>query len=266
MNGQQFTKSHSGVMSRRRSNRRTGRNTLLCESLEARHLLSAVPGMESNWVMADDSIQFAADAAGFVYTARLDEGAYKLSKYDAGGNPVMEDVTLLSGAGLDFVPGDFVVTYDLLYVHDDGSIYVGGTFSEGIDFADADAADLVSRGETDVFVAKFDDTGEWVWSERFGGAGADELVAFDVDSTGNVIATGSFAKTATFDTGDPNLSLTSTLSRKLVPQFVFKLDADTGAPAWARQLQDSGELSVRDIEVSGSEDLPRSLCSPLLPE
>ena len=78
-------------------------------------------------------------------------------------------------------------------------------------------------------------------------------MAFDVDGDGNVVATGSFSRTATFDTGDTDHSLTSTLNRKLVPQFVFQLESTTGAPAWARQLQDSGELNVRDIEVSGSE-------------
>ncbi len=256
MNGRQCTKSHSGVMSRRRSNRRLGRTKLLSELLEARHLLSAVPGMESNWVMADDSIQFATDADGFVYTGRLDEGAYKLSKYEADGTRVseMQDVTLLSAAGLNYVPlNSFIVTYDLLYVHDDGSIYVGGTFSGTVDFADSNMDDLTSAGETDVFVAKFNSGGAGVWSQRFGGPAADELVAFDVDGAGNVIAAGSFSRTATFDTGDTGHSLTSTLNRKLIPQFVFKLDSSTGAPVWERQLQDAGEVRVHDVEVGDSE-------------
>ena len=164
MNRHLLTSMHARRAKIRRSNLRTGRERLLFELLEARHLLAAVPGMESNWVMADDSIQFATDADGFVYTARLDEGAYKLSKYEADGNRVseMQDVTLLSAAGLIDVPlSSFVVAYDLLYVHDDGSIYVGGTFSGTVDFADSNLDDLTSAGDTDVFIAKFDSGGEW---------------------------------------------------------------------------------------------------------
>ena len=46
-----------------------------------------------------------------------------------------------------------------------------------------------------------------MWSQRFGGSEQETLDAFDVDSSGNVITTGNFGGTATFETfdsGDPS--------------------------------------------------------------
>ena len=229
------------------------------ESLEARHLLSAVPGMESNWVLPDAGVQVAAGADGSVYAARvdMDAGRYYLTRYDAAGelDPTLDSKALFDGDGLDYRMTYDGRARDFLYVHDDGGIYVGGTFSGSIDFTldTPTSPDLVSRGDTDVFVARFDSTGEYEWSQRFGGPDADSLVAFDVDSSGDLIATGSFEDTATFDTGQ---SLTSTV-RKDTAQFVFKLDASALVPGdavWYRQLQDSGALDVWDVEVSDTGD------------
>jgi hypothetical protein len=230
------------------------------EPLEAKHLLSAVPGMESNWILPDAGVQVASGPDGFVYTARMDAGTYYLTRYDAAGDLDLTfgSVGLFSGDGLVYPMSYGGRASDFLYI-DDGGINVGGTFNGSIDFTPTiPDDDLVSSGDTDVFIARFNSAGAYEWSQRFGGPDADSLVAVDVDSSGDLIATGSFEGTATFHTGQ---SLTSTINKDTA-QFVFKLDASpyapvpgTGDPVWYRQLQDRGELDVWDVEVSDTDDL-----------
>ena len=170
-------------------------------------------------------------------------GTYNLSRYDSSGliDPTMSGVPLFAGNGLKSM---FV---------DSSGIYVGGTFTENIDFdmdgiVDPTATDLISAGDTDVFIAKFPSDGAGVWSQRFGGPEADSLVAFDVDSSGNVFATGTFGGTATFS--DPSSTILVDTISNYVTTFVFKLDDGDGSPIWARQLQDAGGFSPRDMDAS----------------
>ncbi len=233
MNGQIMTNRWPPVARNRRSSRRRSRDRLLFESLEARHLLSG------NWVMDIGGIA-AAGPDGSVYATSLDAGTYYLTRYDANGliDPTMSAVPLFAGNGQTSM---FV---------DSSGIYVGGTFSGDIDLDRDGTAELTSAGDTDVFIAKFNSDGTaGAWSQRFGGPGADSLVAFDVDSLGNVTAAGTFDGTATFSNPADYPGLVDTISN-YVTTFVFKLDNGDGSPIWARQLQDAGGFSPRDMDAT----------------
>jgi hypothetical protein len=78
--------------------------------------------------------------------------------------------------------------------------YVCGTFKRTIDFGDAS---LVSAGSSDIFVAKYNSSGEFRWAKRAGGKAGDIAKAISVDASGNSYVTGGFQGTADF--GDTTL-------------------------------------------------------------
>ncbi|MEZ4372060.1 MAG: hypothetical protein R3B07_14605 [Polyangiaceae bacterium] len=81
-----------------------------------------------------------------------------------------------------------------------GNIIVVGYFSGTINFG---GSDLVSAGGRDVFLAKFDSSGNHLWSKRFGGTKDAFGLGVAVDTTNSIIITGYFSGTASF--GGANL-------------------------------------------------------------
>ncbi|MBK7968298.1 MAG: T9SS type A sorting domain-containing protein [Bacteroidetes bacterium] len=106
-----------------------------------------------------------------------------------------------------------------------GNLYLAGYFQTTVDFnPGAGTNALTSFGENDIFVAKFDPSGNFVWVNRMGGADFDYAYSVDVDATGNIYTTGGFGDIADFDPGAGVTNLTA-LGR--VNAFVHKL---SGSP------------------------------------
>ncbi|MDO9578414.1 MAG: SBBP repeat-containing protein [Candidatus Cloacimonadales bacterium] len=107
-------------------------------------------------------------------------------------------------------------------IDDNGNSYVTGWFEETATFG---SYSLTSSGECDIFAAKMDATGNWLWAAQAGGTGWDEGYGITIDDNGNSYVTGTFGETATFD----SYSLTSGGEEDV---FVAKMDA-TGNWLWA---------------------------------
>jgi hypothetical protein len=93
----------------------------------------------------------------------------------------------------------------------------------------------VSEGGTDIYVAKLDSAGSFIWAKRMGGAdpfGGDRGYGIAVDNLGNAYTTGFFSGTADFDPGTGTYSMTALGSSDI---YVSKLDA-AGNFLWAKQL------------------------------
>ncbi|MDZ4121308.1 MAG: FG-GAP-like repeat-containing protein, partial [Candidatus Cloacimonadaceae bacterium] len=86
-----------------------------------------------------------------------------------------------------------------------GNSYVVGSFSSIATFG-AYTINSGSDQTSDIFVAKLDNSGEYVWVVQAGGSFSDNGNDIALDSTGSIVITGSFRGTASF--GD--ISLTST--------------------------------------------------------
>lgn len=78
-----------------------------------------------------------------------------------------------------------------------GFLYVGGFFEDTAWFENTM---LVSRGNTDAFVAKYDMNGNVVWAQQAGGPELDFISSLDVDQNGNVYAGGVYEKSLRADT------------------------------------------------------------------
>jgi hypothetical protein len=104
----------------------------------------------------------------------------------------------------------------------DGSAIVTGSFSGTATFG---STTLTSAGSQDVFVAKIDAAGAYVWATQAGGVSTDQGRGVSTVSDGSAIVTGYFQGTATFG----STTLTSAGSSDV---FVAKIDA-SGTYVWA---------------------------------
>jgi len=186
----------------------------------------------------DDSGQgVAADSSGYVYVTGgfylivyLDPGgsdmytsngskdAY-LSKFDSSG----EFVWGRTWGGSGYEQGSGVAT------DGSGNVYVAGYFRETVDFNPSGGDPHTSNGERDIFLSKFDSSGDFQWAQTWGGSSSDRGWGIAADDSGNVCVTGDFSKTVDFDPGggDPHTSNGS------FDVFLSKFDS-YGNFEWAR--------------------------------
>lgn len=170
----------------------------------------------------------ATDEAGYTYiTGNLagkgefsnveyeGKGLYDvlLAKYDASGNLVW--LKLAGGKRND--QGNAIK-------YANGFLYVTGFFEDTAWFENTM---MVSKGEADVFTAKYDVGGNLVWVQTGGGTELDFATSLDIDRQGNVYIAGSYEKKITFDT----VQLTTT--NFFQESFVVKY-SPAGSLLWAK--------------------------------
>ena len=71
------------------------------------------------------------------------------------------------------------------------------------------AKNLISAGQTDIFVSRLKADGSYLLAKRLGGPLAEEGTAIRVDGSGNIYTTGWFNGTADFDPGTKIANRTS---------------------------------------------------------
>jgi len=122
-----------------------------------------------------------------------------------------------------------------------GNVYVTGNFSGTVNFG---GSNLVSAGDPDVFLAKYNAAGVHQWSQRFGGTGLDGAASIAVDASGNVIISGDFQGTANF--GGANL-----VSAGNLDTFLAKYNT-AGVHQWSQRLGGIGDDRGNSIAVDGA--------------
>jgi len=134
-----------------------------------------------------------------------------------------------------------------------GNFYATGYFSGYVHFGSIDLS-LYSAGYSDIYIAKLDADGNFLWAKRAGGTDYDEGKSIAVDANGNCYVTGYFnGSSASFG------STTLTSSSGSRATFITKLDAD-GNFLWAKKVagtsSNEGESVAVDAEgncyLSGS--------------
>ena len=122
-----------------------------------------------------------------------------------------------------------------------GNSYVTGDFAGLVTFG---AITLTSAGSDDIFVAKYDASGNVLWAKRAGGTSSDGGTGIATDGSGNSYVTGDFAGSATFGA----ITLTSADSNDI---FVAKYDA-LGNVLWAKRAGVTSEDFGHRIATDGS--------------
>ena len=81
-----------------------------------------------------------------------------------------------------------------------GEIYVGGRFTDTVDFdpgANSESRTSIGSSE-DIFISKFDLSGNFLGTNALGGSGSDVITSLDVDAQGNLHAGGYFGSSLDF--------------------------------------------------------------------
>jgi len=108
-----------------------------------------------------------------------------------------------------------------------GNVVVAGSQSGAVDYG---GGTLTANGATDAFVARFDPSGNHVWSHTHGDAANQRAYAVQMDTAGDIVLTGSFGSNIDFGGG----MLASAGDDDI---FVAKLSA-AGAHIWSRRFGD----------------------------
>ncbi len=129
----------------------------------------------------------------------------------------------------------------------DGSnnVLVTGSFVGSINFG---GSTLTTKGQDDIFVAKFDPNGSHQWSKRFGDNKPDYGWRVTVDSADNVVLFGSFQNTVSFD-GSTVLN-----SAGGTDLFVAKLTAG-GEHIWSKHFGDAEFDSAYDLALDKDDNI-----------
>ncbi len=118
------------------------------------------------------------------------------------------------------------------------NVYVAGYFSDTIDFdPGVGVFNLVGTGAltaSDIFILKLTSNGDFVWAKSIGSTGVvDRAFSIVIDSSDNVLISGSFIGTVDFDPGPGSYNLTPL--NTAANGFILKLNSD-GDFIWAKDI------------------------------
>lgn len=146
-----------------------------------------------------------------------------ISKLNASGNFVW--AKKMGGTGSDML-NDMAIDAE-------SNTYSTGNFELTSDFDPGSGIyNLVSAGNTDVYISKLDSMGNLLWAKRLGGTETDYGFTIALDDSGNVYTSGYFCKTVDFDPGSGIFNLTST---GYADMFLLKLNP-AGNFVWVKKV------------------------------
>ena len=197
---------------------------------------SEAGGSEDDW-----GIAIARDDSGYIYTT----GYFRSTAYFGSDTLVSngdDDIFVAkmnndgtwiwakkAGGYLEDI-GYGITTDDL------GNVYITGEFRNTAYFG---SDSLISNGEQDIFIAKIDTDGNWIWAIKGGGQDYDFGNSITVDNYGYIYITGDFKYTAYF--GSDSLTCSN-----LIDAFFSKIDSE-GNWIWTKQISGYGNQHGRSI-------------------
>jgi PKD repeat protein len=139
-----------------------------------------------------------------------------------------------------------------LAVDGNGDVHVTGSFEGTADFdPGAGTATLLNVGSEDIFFAKYDGNGNYIWAKSVGSSSSDYGYGIALDINGNCYVTGYFNASADFNPG----AGTNTLSPVSGDDFfIAKYDAN-GNHVWAKGIGGSGNDYSYNVAVDQNSDV-----------
>lgn len=127
-----------------------------------------------------------------------------------------------------------------------GNIYVTGFFnSPSITFG---SDSLKSAGSGDIFIVKYDPSGNLLWAKRAGGESSDMGNSIATDAAGNVYVTG-YYQSAIFVFGKDTLKNAGNTD-----VFILKYDS-SGKEIWAKSIGEDGNDAGQSIHTDASNNV-----------
>ncbi|MDP1725934.1 MAG: SBBP repeat-containing protein [Bacteroidota bacterium] len=189
---------------------------------------------------------------GFMDTADFDPGTGVYQLTSAGSYDIF--VSKLDAAGnfvwVRHVGGSEPDGPKSIAVDDLGNVYFTGFFQDTVDFDPGVAKFLIPAfgAELDIFVAKLDSSGNYVWAKQMGGQSRDYPNRMGLDAAGNVYVAGVYFSLADFDPGPGNVNLSSA---GYYDVFIMKLNG-SGNLMWAKSLGGIGNDFAHGFHVDAS--------------
>lgn len=187
------------------------------------------------------SIDFEPGSAVNILTSSLYFLGYEcnafITKSDNFGNLVW--AKSLSGAS----------TGNSLCVDSAGNVYVTGRFSGTVDF-DPDTATtyyLSTSGSDDIFICKFNPSGNLIWAKKLGNVSQDNGLSITTDNNGNLYISGHNHSPMDYDPG----SAVFTPAYNGFTAFVLKLDW-AGNFVWAKGFTCNYQIWATSVSVDVS--------------
>lgn len=150
----------------------------------------------------------------------------------------------VSSTGFDG-PGD-------VCIDSNGNIINVGVFNGVADVqAGPGLLNLVSNGDQDIFIIKYNTDGVILWAKSIGQSDADYVKGVTTDANGNIFVAGSFVNTLDLNPDAPVNNFTSSGSQDA---FVLKLDAN-GNYIWAKTFGSSSYESPQSIVLSATGEI-----------
>lgn len=135
--------------------------------------------------------------------------------------------------------GDISGVVTDIAVDGDGNIYLLGRFVNvpavfGV--GEKNETTLMSAGNYDIFLVKYNNGGSLVWARRDGGPCIEWVGGLAIDVSGNTVVTGTFTYSATFGENEPT---EATLNSPVYGPFIAKYDTN-GNLIWAKSETEGG--------------------------
>jgi hypothetical protein len=130
-----------------------------------------------------------------------------------------------------------------------GNVVITGYFNGTVDFDPSAITDnLASAGGNDIFIAKYNNSGDYVWAKGIGGTGFDNSYSLTLDGSGNVVITGYFNGTADFDPSASTANITSAGGNEI---FIARYNS-SGDYLWAKGIGGTGGNQGNSLTLDGS--------------
>jgi hypothetical protein len=128
-------------------------------------------------------------------------------------------------------------------------VIVCGTFYGRADFdPSSDSAVLVSNGDNDIFLAKYDRNGNYLWAVNIGGTDFDAAASISAGTDQHIYVTGVFRNTVDFDASSGTANRTSYGEGDI---FLVSYDS-SGQFRWVRQMGGSSIDNPTAVSVDGN--------------
>ncbi|MDF2436170.1 MAG: hypothetical protein K0Q95_546 [Bacteroidota bacterium] len=132
-----------------------------------------------------------------------------------------------------------------------GNVYTTGCFRGIVDFDPGPGVyNLKSSGDHDIFITKFDASGNLIWARKMGGLAGDGGQSITVDDTGNVYTAGVFSGTGDFDPGPGMYYLTASA----YDIFICKLDS-SGNLIWAKNMGGPNSQTPYTVQLDSAGNI-----------